>query len=98
MGLAAGGMVVAGELWIPGQKLISIPSGKIYSDKVCFVETFTALPDGTYLKTLASEDRIILTQVYEWCPYANLKPGTQYVSQEYWFDRENVWARDFNNL
>lgn len=28
--LAAGGMVVAGELWIPGQKLISIPSRKIF--------------------------------------------------------------------
>ena len=25
MGLAAGGSVIAGELWIPGQKLISIP-------------------------------------------------------------------------
>lgn len=24
-GLAAGGLIVAGELWIPGQKLISIP-------------------------------------------------------------------------
>lgn len=24
----AGGIVVAGELWVPGQKLISIPSGK----------------------------------------------------------------------
>jgi len=26
--LAAGGMVIAGELWIPGQKLISIPKTK----------------------------------------------------------------------
>lgn len=30
-GLMAGGMVVAGELWVPGQKLISIPSGKIFT-------------------------------------------------------------------
>lgn len=30
-GMAAGGMVVAGELWVPGQKLISIPSKKIWT-------------------------------------------------------------------
>ena len=29
--IAAGGMVVAGELWVPGQKLISIPSKKIWT-------------------------------------------------------------------
>ncbi len=29
--LAAGGVVVAGELWMPGRKLISIPSGRIYT-------------------------------------------------------------------
>lgn len=29
-GLMAGGMIVAGELWIPGQKLISIPSGTVF--------------------------------------------------------------------
>ena len=28
--MMAGGAVVAGELWIPGQKLISIPSRKIF--------------------------------------------------------------------
>ncbi len=28
--MGAGGMVIAGELWIPGQKLISIPSRKIF--------------------------------------------------------------------
>ena len=29
-GLAAGGIIVAGELWIPGKKLISIPKPKVY--------------------------------------------------------------------
>lgn len=29
--IAAGGMVVAGELWVPGRKLISIPSHKIWT-------------------------------------------------------------------
>lgn len=29
-GLMAGGMIVAGELWIPGNKLISIPTGKVF--------------------------------------------------------------------
>jgi hypothetical protein len=29
--MAVGGLVVAGELWLPGQKLISIPSGKIWT-------------------------------------------------------------------
>jgi len=29
-GLMAGGMIVAGELWVPGQKLISIPSDKVF--------------------------------------------------------------------
>jgi len=28
--MMAGGAVIAGELWIPGQKLISIPSHKIF--------------------------------------------------------------------
>jgi len=28
--MMAGGAVIAGELWIPGQKLISIPSRKIF--------------------------------------------------------------------
>lgn len=31
-GMMAGGVVIAGELWVPGQKLISIPSGKRFSD------------------------------------------------------------------
>ena len=29
--MAAGGLVVAGELWIPGQKLISIARSKIWT-------------------------------------------------------------------
>lgn len=28
--LLAGGAVIAGELWVPGQKLISIPSKKVF--------------------------------------------------------------------
>jgi len=30
-GLMAGGVIVAGELWVPGKKLISIPSRKVFT-------------------------------------------------------------------
>jgi hypothetical protein len=30
-GLMAGGVIVAGELWMPGSKLISIPNGKVFT-------------------------------------------------------------------
>lgn len=35
-GLMAGGMIVAGELWVPGAKMISIPSKKFYSAPILF--------------------------------------------------------------
>lgn len=37
-GIIAGGVVVAGELWVPGQKLISIPSGKVFSRYIEFTQ------------------------------------------------------------
>jgi hypothetical protein len=45
-GILAGGAVVAGELWIPGQKLISIPSGKRFG--------------GVVFQTLGGEDKIVV--------------------------------------
>lgn len=50
-GLMAGGVIVAGDLWIPGQKMISIPSGRVFtgvdlalSEGVCTVQICEALP------------------------------------------------------
>ena len=83
-GLAAGGIFVAGELWIPGQKLISIPKPIDYSGKICFIETFTALPNGKWLKVLSNEVSIIHSEEWSFCPYVSLEPGMQYISKEYW--------------
>ena len=106
LGLAAGGTVIAGELWFPGKKLISIPKPSLayvvtretIGDKVVLLETFTALPNGTYLKILSSEERIIQSEVHARCPYTNLQPGAKYISNEYWFDRNSVAWLDFSNL
>lgn len=110
LGLAAGGTFIAGELWFPGKKLISIPKRESYTwtelfgprqpypAKVVMLEVFTALPNGAYLRTLSSEDRIIQSEVQAFCPYSNLLPGAKYISNEYWFDRNSVSWLDFNNL
>jgi hypothetical protein len=59
-GLMAGGVIVAGELWIPGQKLISIPSGKIYTGQMFTLE-------GQTIKYIGHPDKTVtINQFYEW--------------------------------
>jgi len=38
LGLAAGGIVVAGELWIPGEKTIFLPARERYLDNYAFIQ------------------------------------------------------------
>jgi hypothetical protein len=60
-GLAAGGIVVAGDLWIPGQKLISIPKKKVFDNFQVFIDP--ALPPNTVSLTVTgtmSGDRIYI--------------------------------------
>jgi hypothetical protein len=89
--LAAGGVMTAAGLWMPGQKLISIPSGRIYSDKVCFLESWTALPNGKWLKTLVTEDKIILSQEWPHCPYSF--PHEARVIK-FWLPRDTQWLTE----
>lgn len=90
--LAAGAVITAEGLWVPGKNLISIPSGKVFSDKICFLESWTALPSGKWLKTLTSEDAVLLSQEWSNCPYAfQHEEGVMTVSQEFWLPRENTW-------
>ncbi|GAG28574.1 unnamed protein product [marine sediment metagenome] len=48
----AGGVIIAGELWIPGQKLISIPSNVIFTEHKVFTMAYTiteeVVEDGLY--------------------------------------------------
>lgn len=45
--MAAGGMVVAGDLWVPGEKLISIPRQKIWTfDDAPIVNRLYGYDDG----------------------------------------------------
>jgi hypothetical protein len=68
--LAAGGVVTATGLWLPGQKLISIPSGKrLDSDYRTYIESWRKLPNGNWLEMLTSEDSIIMQQERQYCPY-----------------------------
>lgn len=76
--MAAGAVVTAEGLWVPGQKLISIPSGKILSsyvefleewEKVSFYDTSGHHPDK-WQKTLKNEDgAIIHREVWDYCPF-----------------------------
>lgn len=58
-GLMAGGVIVAGQLWVPGQKLISIPSGKIFTgvdlaldNGCCTVQIMETMP-GDMVRVVA---------------------------------------------
>ncbi len=59
LGLAAGGAVVAGELWIPGQRLISIPAKKVWTH-VEYVHNIIVKPE-----LMAKEATRILLQLME---------------------------------
>ena len=68
--IAAGGVVTATGLWMPGQKLISIPSGKRFdSGYRTYIESWRKLPNGNWLEMLTSEDAILMQKERQYCPY-----------------------------
>ncbi len=61
-GLMAGGVVIAGKLWIPGQKLISIPKGKTFTG-IDFAneygdESLFTLIDRNTVRYVGHEDKV----------------------------------------
>lgn len=60
-GLMAGGIMIAGDLWIPGQKLISIPSKKIYTAPTLFELS------GQTIRYVGPEyDTATVSELYDW--------------------------------
>ena len=58
----AGGVIVAGELWIPGNKLISIPTGKVFTGvdlalkgEVATIQVMEVMP-GDRVRVLVNYD------------------------------------------
>ncbi|MHC4312586.1 MAG: hypothetical protein ACYSW3_09010, partial [Planctomycetota bacterium] len=74
------GMIVAGELWVPGQKLISIPSGKQFYGPSLFEMM------GQNIRYVGPENKTVtVTEFYNWlrtqfpktmigAPYDTVKP------------------------
>ena len=62
----AGGVIVAGELWMPGQKLISIPSGKVFGNEYGINSMFRLLDEHT-VEYIGAEDKVAsVTEFYNW--------------------------------
>ena len=58
----AGGTIIAGELWVPGQKLISIPSGKQFYGPSIF-----ELVDDKTVRYIGNQDKVVSVQeFYNW--------------------------------
>ena len=56
----AGGVVVAGELWIPGQKIISIPSGHVFGGQLFSL-------NGQSIKYIGPENKTVtIGEFYNW--------------------------------
>ena len=62
----AGGTVIAGELWVPGQKLISIPSGKVFGNEYGINSIFRMIDPNT-IEYVGDQDMIVsMTDFYNW--------------------------------
>lgn len=62
----AGGVIVAGELWVPGQKLISIPSGKVFGNEYGLDSMFR-LVDMNTVEYIGAEDKVAsISEFYSW--------------------------------
>lgn len=63
---AAGGLVIAGKLWLPGDKLISIPSGKVFANEYGIDSTFRMIDQHT-VHYVGHEDRVVsISEFIEW--------------------------------
>jgi len=64
--LMAGGVVVAGELWMPGQKLISIPSGKVFGNEYGIDSAFRLIGQNT-VEYCGADDKVVsVDELYKW--------------------------------
>lgn len=64
--IAAGGVVTAAGIWMPGEKLISIPSGKIFGNEYSIDSYFRLMNNRTVVYT-GPEDKIVsVSQLKEW--------------------------------
>ncbi len=65
-GLMAGGIIIAGELWIPGQKLISIPSGQVFGNEYGIHSAFRLIDRNT-VEYIGADDKVVnITEFYKW--------------------------------
>jgi len=64
-GLMAGGVIVAGELWIPGQKLISIPSKQFWGPPVSSFFRLS-LEDQTIEYIGPPDQYVPMTELHNW--------------------------------
>jgi len=65
-GLMAGGVMTAAGLWMPGQKLISIPSGKVFGNEYGIDSVFR-LVDHNTVEYVGAEDKVVsIRQFYDW--------------------------------
>jgi hypothetical protein len=60
--LAAAGTIVAAELWIPGAKLISIPSGKIFTNHAFSIDA----RGNITVNSLAAQNKVTVLELHRW--------------------------------
>jgi hypothetical protein len=76
----AGGIIVAGELWVPGQKLISIPNGKVFTGSMFRLDMETQT-----LSYIGPPDKTVpVSQFYDWLrkQTTELMLGTDYDTEK----------------
>jgi hypothetical protein len=65
-GMLAGGVMTAAGLWVPGTKLISIPTGKVFGNEYGINSTFMLLDDLT-VKYVGAEDKVVsIKEFIQW--------------------------------
>jgi len=75
--MAAGAVITAEGLWMPGTKLISIPSGTVFGNEYGINSTFKLL-DAKTVQYVGAEDKVVsVTDFHEW-----LKKNAAYMMKE----------------
>jgi hypothetical protein len=57
-GIMAGGVLTAAGLWVPGTKMISIPSGKVFGNEYGINSTFRLIDENT-VSYVGVEDKVV---------------------------------------
>ena len=64
--LAAGGVMTSAGLWMPGTKVISIPSGKVFGNEYGINSMFRLLDEHT-VEYIGAEDKVVsVPQFFDW--------------------------------